>query len=209
MTREGKTWLKSLATAAFILGLAALASLTPERQIKQTLPQQPQITTQTATPDLVAEPTPAPAPTTADLKDYWKHFGVAGRNFRDTKPGEFGGGEGGLVSVKTFSNQMWSVDFEPLDRRDVPLDQRLVYMAQVSSDSSEKMLCGAALPDFQTAPARCIVQEKIFTWKQTRSFFRGKIKDHKANFASIEIFLRKRGGKEIPDSLEAEAAKLK
>lgn len=73
MTREGKIWLKSLATVAAIVALAALAALyeSPrERQVKQRLARQQQQA------QLGAEQAQTTAPRYANLIDYWRNMGV-------------------------------------------------------------------------------------------------------------------------------------
>ena len=123
-----------------------------------------------------------------DLHGHWQHHGiVSGIYWEQTKPGTIVGLEGGLLGFKTFTGQVWFVDFEA-DMS--PVDLRQVYMVRVSSDLTKK--CGYAMQNFKPAPTQCIVEEKILDWKRSKNFFKGKVNNYNRDFGDIEKFLRKR-----------------
>lgn len=187
MSSEGKIWLKSVATVAVMIALAALMSLyeSPrERQVKQMLAAQQQA--QAAR----AEHGHAIAPRYSDLMGRWRNMGVGSLPFQGTEPGEYYPREGGSGFYKTLQGDGWFTDFEPMDRRDVPLDTRLVYMVHVSNDAAKG--CGEKLEDFTKLPAKCFVEEKIITWPELKQFLWVQIKDPEKTFGETERFLRSR-----------------
>lgn len=124
----------------------------------------------------------------ADLKGTYTTFGVSSDVFTSAvKRGEAENLEGGVNYFKTHDGQVWFSHFEA-DLR--PLDERLVYLVRISADKTKG--CGEALPNFQPAPAQCVVEEKTLSWSDAKKFLRGKIKDGNRFLGYLETAYRAR-----------------
>lgn len=120
----------------------------------------------------------------------WKDFGIVGSIYRaDVKPGTISGLEGGLMVFKTLNGPVWFADFEPSDNHD-PLDGRKVYLVRISGNLANG--CGYAMQDFTTAPAQCVMEEKIMIWKEAKNFLEPKVSPNPKDWVEIEKFLRRR-----------------
>jgi hypothetical protein len=98
--------------------------------------------------------------------------------------------EEGVLAFKTLQGPVWFAVFEPNNDRS-PLDRRRIYLVHISSDLCRG--CGYAMEDYRTAPAQCIGEEKILSWRQTKDFFDGKLASSSYIFVSdVEKFLLSR-----------------
>jgi hypothetical protein len=149
-------------------------------------------TVTTPTPVPVATPVPVVHHEVVKLtRGQWKNFGVVGSIYRndEAKPGTIDGIEGGLMVFKTLSGPVWFADFEPNDDQS-SLDQRQVYLVHISGNLASG--CGYAMRDFRTAPAQCVMEEKILSWKEAKSFLEPKVSPDPQYWVEIENFLRNR-----------------
>lgn len=115
---------------------------------------------------------PVPVREVYPLQGYWKHFGVSGSDF-NKKPGTAVGGEGSLIGFKTLDGQVWYIEYAPNDDFSLPLSSRSIYMVHISSDASKG--CGIKMPDFNTAPEHCILEERITTWDKVKTFLKADV----------------------------------
>lgn len=135
-----------------------------------------------------------PAPVLREVKKVelglWKEFGVSGSIHRaDVKPGTVYGGEGGLVAFKTLNGSVWYGNFEPHDNKP-PLETRQVYLVRISGSLANG--CGYAIRDYTTAPAQCVMEEKVVGWREARGFLEPRTPNEKLFWKEIENFLRSR-----------------
>lgn len=128
---------------------------------------------------------------TPDLKGSYTRFGVMGSPFQwRVKNGDWDHLEGGINFFKTYNGQVWFSHFE-LDMR--PLEVRKVYLVRLSGD--KKIGCGELLPDYTTAPARCIAEERILSWAEAKRFLSGQIHDGPKIMDALEREYRGRSKK--------------
>ena len=103
-----------------------------------------------------------------ELKHYWRYMVVSGEMFEPRyKPGIYFSEDMSPYAIKTMFGHVWFVDVEPAGQKE------LFYAVRISDN--EERGCGISMGYQRKTPARCVVEEKIFGWKQAKEFFRDKL----------------------------------
>ena len=123
-----------------------------------------------------------------NLKNSYTTFGIMGSVFAwKVRNGDWDHLEGGVNYFKTNKGEVWFSHFEADTR---PLDVRKVYLVRVSAD--KKIGCGESLHDYEPAPAKCVVEERILSWANAKQFLRAQIHDGDRVMNTLEVDYRAR-----------------
>lgn len=136
----------------------------------------------------IPEP-PKYVPPPPPKKGHYQHVGFNGSFFRELKPGDIAGLEGGLMAMYAKDGVMWLVDAEPNDNYE-RLTKRPVYLARISGELVAKR-CGVWLPDYKSAPSYCIEEERIVSWKAAKAFMISSA-SKPGDIREVEAFLTER-----------------
>jgi hypothetical protein len=188
-----RNWTYFISVFVFVVGTMAMAGCSKTNQQPTAAPVDhtvKQTANQPAATPVVAKNSPAkpePPPKADEIKGRYAHLGISGSDFTAPK-GYALDGEGGLVIYRFNDGEVWQADFEPGDYR--PLDQRWIYFAHISGDSSKG--CGTEIGKYASVPAHCLVEEKVLTFQGARRFLTPRVKHASDEIQSLTMFYERR-----------------
>jgi hypothetical protein len=177
-----------LAAAGISLGCNKTPQVPTVKAAEKPAPAAPRVAPETAT-DKSASAGPAkpePPPTADSFKGRWRNLGISGSDFEAEK-GYSMAGEGGQGNFRLLNGEVWQVDFEA-DYR--PLDQRWVYLAHISSDTTKG--CGTQIGSLTSVPEGCMIEKKVLTFQGAKRFLTPRLNNGARYMEILRQFYQRR-----------------